>query len=315
MSGGALHPGALSAELASRALVVACEEYGVDPQTVFERAFDGRGRARLLAAAAMVHPTDRPADQCARLMALHANQLAPSQMARRGVTAEAVARVQAALTTVVLAPAQPVAARHRRGEAGWVNPRRDLAREARIIEARRKGDAPAVIATREGIGLSTVKAVLSKSGAVFASVRPGPHQATARPPKPAAPRKPRAKPVAEPMAAQKTVPMTATGPAATPVPLDPFPSDHPTWAPLPGSTPVRLIDHHKGCRWPVTVEGRREPMVCNQAGVSGNPYCPQHRWLGASPAIRATLTRPVDLPAAPRVAATADADLLKDEAA
>ena len=44
------------------------------------------------------------------------------------------------------------------------------------------------------------------------------------------------------------------------------------WAALPGSMPVRVEDHHDGCRWP-----SGDPATyCNEPVKDGKPYCAAH---------------------------------------
>lgn len=344
-----LTPGPLTAALAARAVVAAAAEYGFAPETVHLPIRDGRGRARLLAAAGLVHPHDRPAAQCAKLMGVGCVQMSPSGLVARGVTAEAVARVHTALAQAAArgefaaAPDLSIKARARRGEPGWVDPRRDLAREKRILDARRAGDGPREIARREGMSLTTTKGLLARlaaeSGEVYPEVKPGPRRGgrPARPqggppqkvrvPRPAkapgldpAPAKPRGRPrkvqnaeaaaVASPAEPKSFAAATPEAPAA---PVDPFPKDHPAWTPLPGAEPARLIDHRTGCRWPVEIEGRREPMVCNAPTHPSGTYCGRHLWLSLGPAGRARLAEFAPPPASPpRMARPAGAAELKD---
>lgn len=315
MTAPVLHPGPLTAELVARALVAASAEYGVDPETVFVQARDGRGRARLLAAAALIHPEDRSAALCAKVMAVHVVQLSPSGLAGRKIYSEAVERVRKALVVAPKAAPLNVDVRVRRGDPGYVDPRRDTACEERILKARRDGDSPRTIASAEGMSLGSVKGILTRSGETFPPARPGPNRGgrPARPkteaaPTPRAPRRPREpKILPEPAAAVA---------AATVAPVEPFPADHPTWSPLPGVTPETLIAHTRGCRWPVTVEGRREAMVCNAGIHPGSPYCGRHLWLSLAPSGRAQLAQfSPAASTAPRMARPLAAADLKDEAA
>lgn len=341
-----LVPGPLTAGMVARAVVAAAAEYGFDPQTVFAPIRDGRGRARLLAAAALIHPTDRPAIQCAKLLGVHVVQMSPSGLVGRGVYCEALARVRADLARSAASASADapltVSARRRRGDPDYVDPRRDLAREARMLEARRSGEGPRAIAKREGLSLTATKALFARiardTGEVFPEVARGPHRG-GRPRKAASAPKTVAKTAQGSAAAtgsgqatrrgrprkaaeqSASAPRPAEAPAfaapATSEPVEPFPRSHPAWAPLPGTTPVRLIDHKAGCRWPVTVEGVRDHMVCNDRPVEApgcGPYCGRHAWLSLGPAGRARLAAHAPAPVSdtPRMARPAGADELKD---
>lgn len=330
-----LVPGPLTAGLVARAVVCAAAEYGFDPQTVYEPARDGRGRVRVLAAAALIHPQDRPAAQCAKLMAVNVVQVTPSGLARRAITAEALTRVHAALAahaaqTAATADARPLAvsARVRRGDPGWIDPRRDTAREARILAARRAGEGPRTIAKREGMSLGATKAFLAKvaaeTGETYPKADPGPNRG-GRPKRVrteadgAAKPKPRGRPrkaaagAASPGRASVAPSPVASTPALV---VDPFPADHPAWSPLPGTSPVRLIDHKTGCRWPVTVEAVAAPMVCDAPVLIAQgcgPYCGRHVWLSLAPAARSRLSQfAPSAVSAPRMARAAGAAELKD---
>ena len=341
-----LVPGPLTAGMVARAVVAAAAEYGFDPQTVFAPVRDGRGRVRLLAAAALIHPTDRPAIQCAKLLGVHVVQMSPSGLVGRGVYCEALARVRADLARAAAATSADapltVSARRRRGDPDYVDPRRDLAREARMLQARRSGEGPRAIAKREGLSLTATKALFARiardTGEVFPEVAPGPHRG-GRPRKAASTAKTVAKTAQGSAAAtgsgqatrrgrpRKAVEPAASAPrpaetpafaaAATSEPVEPFPRSHPAWSPLPGTTPARLIDHKTGCRWPVTVEGSRDHMVCNARTIEApgcGPYCGRHAWLSLGPAGRARLAAhaPAPVSETPRMARPAGADELKD---
>lgn len=314
MTGPVLTPGALTPELCARAVVEAGRLLEIDPATCFEKVADGRGRVRLLAAAAMIHPSDRPVKACARVMAVHPNSLAPSALVNRDIYSNMVADVR---RTVFVPPMpkgedlkRPEDAK--RGEGDWLDPRRQVEREQRIIAARKAGTGPAQIARDEKCDVSTVYRILSRHGGPYPSLKSGP-----RPKAPgSSPRKPGAQRASTRVAPSrlKPAPAPVSAPAPPPEPVEAFPADHPAWAPLPGTTPVRLVDHTKGCRWPVEVPAARDPMVCDARVIEGSPYCERHRWLAASPAIRAGLTRPADLPPTVRVARNADADLAREPA-
>lgn len=331
-----LVPGPLTAGLVARAVVCAAGEYGLDPQTVYERARDGRGRARLLAAAALIHPKDRPAVQCAKLLGVHVVSMSPSGLVGRGVTAEALARVRTHLTqhaAQVQAQADApltVAVRRRRGDPDYVDPRRDTVREARMLAARRAGEGPRIIAQREGMSLGATKAFLAKAaaetGETYPEVLPGPNRGgrpkrvrpegeIAAKAKPRV-RKPAPPPDQTPDRTRDRPASAATAPAAAPVVIERFPSDHSAWVPLPGTTPVRLIDHKTGCRWPVTVEAVAAPMVCDAPVLIAQgcgPYCGRHVWLSLAPAARSRLSQFAPAPvSAPRMARAAGATELKD---
>lgn len=310
MTGPVLTPGALTPELCARAVVEAARLLKIDPATCFEKVADGRGRVRLLAAAALIHPSDRPVKVCAWVMAVHPNSLAPSALVNRGIYSNMVADVR----RTVFAPPMPKGEDlkrpedAKRGEGDWLDPRRQVEREQRIIAARKVGTGPAQIARDEKCNVSTVHRILTRHGGPFPSLRSGPRQ---KPPGSSSPRKPRASArVAQ--SRLKPAPAPAAATALPPEPVEAFPADHPAWAPLPGTTPKRLVEHTKGCRWPVEVAGARDPMVCDGRVIEGSVYCERHRWLAASPAIRSTLTRPADLPQSIRVARSADADLARE---
>lgn len=333
----ALVSGPLTSVMVARAVIAAAAEYGVDPQTVYEPVRDGRGRARMLAAAALIHPQDRPAGLCAKALGLNVVQISPSGLARRGVTAAALSRVGAALSKAPAA-AQACAplkmtVRPRRGDPDYVDPRRDTARDARMLAARRAGEGPRSIAKREGMSLGVTKAFLSRvaaqTGETYPEVAPGPNRGgrpkrvrteaeTAAKAKPRV-RKPRPGATSDqgvdPSPDRPAAP--APAPVAPPVRVvDPFPADHSAWAPLPGTTPVRLIDHKTGCRWPVTVEGARDRMVCDapvQVAQGCGPYCGRHVWLSLAPAARSRMSPFAPAPVtAPRMACAAGASELKD---
>jgi len=341
-----LVPGPLTAGMVARAVVAAAAEYGFDPQTVFAPVRDGRGRVRLLAAAALIHPTDRPAIQCAKLLGVHVVQMSPSGLVGRGVYCEALARVRADLARAAASPSADapltVSARRRRGDPDYVDPRRDLARETRMLKARRSGEGPRAIAKREGLSLTATKALFARvareTGEVFPEVAPGPNRGgrprkvgaapkaapktgagTGGPTGPGqATRRGRPRKAVEPAAsAPRPAESPAFAAAATSEPVEPFPRSHPAWAPLPGTTPARLIDHKSGCRWPVTVEGSRDHMVCNARTVEApgcGPYCGRHAWLSVGPAGRARLAAHAPAPVSdtPRMARPAGAAELKD---
>lgn len=337
--------GPLTARMVARAVVSAAAVYGFDPETVYAPIRDGRGRVRLLAAAALIHPQDRPAVQCAKLLGVAVGQMSPSGLIGRGVLPEALAQVRADLAQSHAAEAAAdcplvVATRRRRGDPDYVDPRRDLARETRMLKARRSGEGPRAIAKREGVSLTATKALFARitreTGEVFPEVPPGPHRggrprkappsapgaASARPacPAKAQPGRKRGRPskAAEPAdSAPRPAEAPAFAAAATSEPVEPFPRSHPAWAPLPGTTPARLIDHKTGCRWPVTVEGSRDHMVCNAAVIEApgcGPYCGRHVWLSLGPAGRARLASHAPAPVSepPRMARPAGADELKD---
>lgn len=307
----------LTADLVARALVFACAHYAVDIRTVYERKGDGRGRARLLAAALLADKAFRPGASCARVMAVNAVTLAPTQMAARRIFPEVVASVKARVFSAepepslspraleVLKAAEPAKPEPlvlpkdpKRGEAGWIHPHRDMEREARVVKARKAGRAPSQIAEDEKVSKGHINVILRRSGETFAPIKSGRRPSGDKPVrKPKAATKPAAKP---------KLPVVAKVEAPRPVPMvavEPFPDDHPAWAPLAGSTPVRLVDHTHGCRWPLTVEGHREPMVCNLRTVADHVYCERHRWLSVAPSLRAGLTRPRHV-AAPTAADT-----------
>jgi len=302
-----LTPGPLTPQLIARAAVFAARHLGFNPATLFDEARDGRGRARQLAAAALIHPEDRRPVACARVMQVHPNTLAPSQLTTRRLFAADVATVRDQLFPAAPPPSKPVPSAEDKDPkaSGWIDPRRKPDREARIVAARLAGQGPAEIAKAENINTTTVHRILVQSGKAFPTLKRGPTPApdarvrvrTASPketdPKPRAIAK-----VQKPVA-----------PAPTPmIALEPFPDNHAAWAPLPGATPVRLIDHSKGCRWPIET-GARDAMVCNLGCAGTSPYCERHRWLAASPAVRATLRQPA------RRCEPADPDIPQSQAA
>ena len=53
------------------------------------------------------------------------------------------------------------------------------------------------------------------------------------------------------------------------------------WLALPGSNPVRIEDHHEGCRWPI---GDAPPIrYCNEPTLDHLVYCAAHTLLGVRP--------------------------------
>jgi GcrA cell cycle regulator len=49
------------------------------------------------------------------------------------------------------------------------------------------------------------------------------------------------------------------------------------WEPLPGQTPVPLLDVTAGmCRWPLGVPGTASFGFCGCEAKQGSPYCPAH---------------------------------------
>lgn len=51
------------------------------------------------------------------------------------------------------------------------------------------------------------------------------------------------------------------------------------WAALPGTTPVGIMHHTCGCRWPV--DGGGETLFCNAEVPGKGPYCAKHMALAA----------------------------------
>lgn len=145
----------------------------------------------------------------------------------------------------------------KRGQPGYVHPKRDLAREARVIEARLAGVGVTEISRKEGVGRGYVMTVLKASGKTFPEAKRGPKAApkVARP----APAKPR------PMVIRKVV--------------DP-------WAPRPGVDPVPLLAVRSGCRWPIAGTAGAGGLVCGAAASDGS-YCRFHRALSLSTTGRA----------------------------
>lgn len=296
------------AEIISRALAGAAKLRGFDVSVLLDRGpRDGRGKVRQLAGAALVAAGHGSAAEVAEALALNRAQLSPSTLARIGVTADEVRQVQEAL------PVPATAVRKRRSKPDYVDPRRDLQTEKRIIAARMAGERPSWIATSEGVSRGMVYSTMvraERDGTVFPALPPGPVRkagadrvervrvkAPARP-QPRSGRRP-ATAAASPRPAPQREPVAALPP---PEAVEAFPDNHPAWAPLEGSTPILLVEHERGCRWPVTVSGAREPMVCNQPTHGATPYCEPHAWLGASPAIRATMVRPPPTRPAVRIA-------------
>ncbi len=283
------------ADLVAGVVAAAARHLGLDPSVMLVPSNrNGRGKVRQLAGAALIARGLATHKGAGATLGLHPIQLSPSQLLRAGITQDDV-RVVAACLPAPDGDARPIVLT-RRGDPDYVDPRRDLAREARILAARLNGAGPRVIAEAEGVAPGLVVSVLQREvrrGAVLPPLKCGrPARAHARaartgPAKPPAPKAPKAQ---------------ATR-AAKPAPLkpaparEPFPDHHPAWSPLPDSAPVRLIDHDKGCRWPVTVEGRTQPMVCNLPAEVLSPYCARHAWLAASPAIRSGLPQPCRRPA------------------
>lgn len=275
---------ALTAALTAAALAKAAELLGYEAVDLFEPVRDGRGRVRLLAGGALLDADLRPVRAVAAALALNPSQLTPSNFIDKDLTAEMVAAVQAVIQAHVEPEGPPSSAippaAPKRNERGWVDCRRNVVREARIVEARLNGEGPKAIAEREGVSLNTVKNALIRSGKTFERLRSG-RPAQPKPEKVervrAAP-KPRVPKVARPKAPPRPKPVPRPQVIAPPVvQAEPFPANHPAWAPLPGSSPVRLIDHTRGCRWPVTVDAPA-PHVCDLP-TKGETYCPRHRWL------------------------------------
>lgn len=288
----------MTPDLIARAVVAAARALDFDPILAMEPHTggprDGRGRVKQLAAAALISGKHATTAEATAVFRLNKVQVSPSQLIRRGITVEHLKAVSDALPKA----AQPAAEPPRRGDDDYVDPRRDTAREAAIVKLRLEGLGASRIARRIGCSLFTVNKAINRAkegGAVFPVLRPGPGSGE-RTAKPAAPRPARSKP--EPKAVARPV---------SPVVLEavePFPDHHEAWAPLPGSSPARLIDHEKGCRWPVTVAGATCPMVCNQPTPGAGPYCDPHTWLAASPEARKDLTRPQAQPGPVVVART-----------
>ncbi|WP_426036467.1 hypothetical protein [Brevundimonas sp. DC300-4] len=86
----------ISAASIAVAIVAACGEVGVKPETVFERQ-SGCGRARILAAAGCVARLGWKPKDAARVFRVTSTNLAPSSLSARKVTAEQIAVVAAAL--------------------------------------------------------------------------------------------------------------------------------------------------------------------------------------------------------------------------
>lgn len=289
-------------DIVARAIVAAARVYGFDPViAMIPGPRDGRGRVKLAAAAALVGCGLATPKSAAALLGLpSATWLSPSQLATRKVYSEALEAVMKAVDGGPLpkaAPLKPVKTTptaHRD-----IDPRRDMDREQRIIAGRLAGKGPAALARDESLSLTGVNVVIARaeaSGTVFPVLRAGRPSGTKNPPGGGRTPRPR---TARPPAKAKA------DPPPPPVPMEAieaFPADHAAWKPLEGSTPVLLIHHDKGCRWPVEVTGATGPMVCNQRTHGKTPYCEPHAWLGASPTIRASMVRPVIAPAAPRVA-------------
>lgn len=312
--------GRLTPDLAARAVVSAAALLGFDPAQVFVEVRDGRGRVRQLAAAALVQRDDRPVKACARIMKVHPNTLSPTGLVKRRIFSEQVAHVQAEIFAIALTASGPdlaEAAERKRGEAGWVDPKRDMVREARVLKAFADGDGPYVIARREGMSPTSIYKMLKRNG-VDPSSRPA-AKAAAKPPakaksEPRTRRAPAGRKAAAPVKAQakprpvQAAPKPVRGapppcPPSPPPAVEPFPDDHQAWAPLPGVEPSRLVDHRNGCRWPVTVVGRSEPMVCNGSVQAGTPYCARHHWLSLAPSVRVTAAaRPAPSPPPVRMA-------------
>ncbi len=280
----------LTQGLADRAVTLAAACYDLDPATVFEPGRrDGRGKVRLLAAIALTDPVDRPAAACARVMGVNVTMMAPTQMERRGVSSAQVRQVRSQLFAEPLpdGPVLALAEDAKRGEAGWKHPARDADFDGRVVKARKAGKGPTDIAREEGCSRNRVLWALRQSGLTFAPAQRGrppkdPSQRAQRKPRPKVP--PRSTSGVTRPAAQTTT--EQPGPSPTPVLVTPFPENHPVWSPLPNSTPIRLIDHRRGCRWPVTVEAARGPFVCNLSTTAHGLYCERHRWLSIAPSAR-----------------------------
>lgn len=305
-----------SADQVARAVVSAGRVLGMDPRLAFQpldqgQRRDGRARLRLLAAAGLVAGLGATRTCCARILNLHAQALAPSQLVLRRVfsadvaaVAEAVAGGSSPASTAgkdpapspsapdPVSPAQatpqvepsasPAAAavRLKRGEPGHVDPRRDLALEARIIAARERGQGPTEIAEAEGRSRNRVNTILKRSGKIFPALKPGPSVTEC----PA----PRAQPAPPPPVQTEAV--------------EQFPDEHPAWAPLPGSTPAVLAEMApNGCKWPLGSSGDGWPMCCNLERLDGRPYCEQHAWLGVAREFRDKVVKPVGDAAPPPV--------------
>lgn len=86
----------ISAASIAVAIVAACGEVGVKPESVFERQ-PGCGRARILAAAGCVARLGWKPKDAARVFRVTPTNLAPSSLSARKVTAEQIAVVAEAL--------------------------------------------------------------------------------------------------------------------------------------------------------------------------------------------------------------------------
>ena len=308
----AIDPGLIAA-----AVVAAAEALNVDPSRIVVPPLprDGSSRVRVLAGAAIASRGWSPHDAAAAVC-VNRIQLCVSQLLRHDLTADILAIVQATLDARAAPRREPDL---RRNDKGWTDPRRDIEREARVVKQRLAGEGPKAIAAAEKMSVSAVNTILTRSKVAFTPLkrgRPvGSPQVGGRPKgtPPAGGRRPTAsavRPPRAPQAAKTSVPRPGRKVVAVVAPprpepveaIEAFPADHPAWKPLEGTSPVLLIHHDKGCRWPVEITGSAGPMVCNQTTHGKTPYCEPHAWLGASPAIRATMVRPVSAAPEPRVA-------------
>lgn len=282
--------------LAGPALNAACAILGVDPARAFEVRLHMAARARLTAACALADrdrvqaPGTPTAGMWAERFAVHPVSLSPSQRVQRGVAVAMLAAVTAHLNGAALPERMPEFISEKMGGRRPKLPAPDRpaidarkaereARGRRIIAARKAGVGPTEIAEREKCARSVVSKTLAAAGETFPRLRAGPQPgAGAGDPSAPKPRAPRAR-----AAAQVERPKPE---APKPEVLTPFPDSHPAWAPLPGSSPVPLVAHRTGCRWPVTVEGERAPHVCNGRTTVHGLYCERHRWLSLPVSVR-----------------------------
>lgn len=295
-------------DLVAAALVAAAETLNVDPAGIVipPAPRDGSSRVRVLAGAAIVsrgwHPCEASAAVCVNRI-----QLCPSHLVRVELTAALLAATQARLDERGAAFREPEL---RRNAKGWKDPRRDLVRETLVVKMREAGEGPKAIADAVKLSLSGVNTILTRCGKTFTPLKRGrpagspqvggrPKGSSAvggrRPTDSAAPPSKAQREVrpSGPRPARKAVAVAAPPKAAPVEAIEAFPADHPVWRPLEGSTPILLIHHEKGCRWSVEVADAKGPMVCNGRLHGATPYCEPHAWLGASPAIRSTMVRPV----------------------
>ena len=157
--------------LVAAALLAAGEALNVDPAGIVIPPVQGdrSGRVRVLAGAAIAsrgwHPREASAAVCVNRI-----QLCPSQMLRHDLTAELLAATQARLDERDAPRREPEL---RRNDKGWKDPRRDLVRDALVVEMREGGEGPTVIAAAVKLSVSPVNTILTRCGKTFTPLKRG----------------------------------------------------------------------------------------------------------------------------------------------